>query len=387
MATEDINKQDFLELIEKYLDGKLTIEELKLLVNYYESYQQEHTWDEVLGSEETIRNRMLINILEELQNNKQAKVVPFYKKPVFKYAVAASVVLLVSLMFVLKNDNTNTKETEVVNTNTSNIEIGTDKATLTLGDGSQVALEKGASFKKKNIKSNGKELVYDSGSEKPATIEYNYLTIPRGGQFSIKLSDGTQVWLNSESKLKYPVNFIEGEPRIVELIYGEAYFDVSPSHEHKGSKFLVLNASQEVAVLGTEFNIKAYRDEAVVYTTLVEGKVAVKMEDRQQNLEPGQQLYLNTTNSTLLVKKVDVYNETAWKDGVFSFEDKPLKDMMKVLSRWYDVEVVIENKSIENQEFVGILRKNQNIEEILNSIKNFGIIKNYEIYDKKVILQ
>ncbi|MBP9600896.1 MAG: FecR domain-containing protein [Lutibacter sp.] len=389
MKKEEVDKQDFQALIEKYLDGKTTLEELKLLVNYYESYQHEHAWVEALGNEDAVRNRMLINILEELENSeKTVKVIPIYKKPLFKYAVAASLIAFVSLTFFFKNEDTNEAEIKVVDTIIKPvIEIGTDKATLTLGDGSQIALEKGTSFQRQNTTSNGEEIVYESGKSKSDIIEYNYLTIPRGGQFSIKLSDGTQVWLNSESKLKYPVKFVEGKLRKVELVYGEAYFAVSPSSAHKGAKFMVFNDSQEIEVIGTEFNVKAYKDESNVYTTLVEGKVAISIEDRKQHLVPGQQLYLDKTSKTLLIKSVDVYNETAWKDGVFSFENKTLKEMMEVLSRWYDVEVIIENKSIENEEFVGVLRKNQNLKEILTNIKNFGIIKNFEIHDKKVVLQ
>ena len=389
MKKEEVDKQDFQALIEKYLDGKTTLEELKLLVNYYESYQHEHAWVEALGNEDAVRNRMLINILEELENSeKTVKVIPIYKKPLFKYAVAASLIAFVSLTFFFKNEDTNETEIKVVDTIIKPvIEIGTDKATLTLGDGSQIALEKGTSFQRQNTTSNGEEIVYESGKSKSDIIEYNYLTIPRGGQFSIKLSDGTQVWLNSESKLKYPVKFVEGKLRKVELVYGEAYFAVSPSSAHKGAKFMVFNDSQEIEVIGTEFNVKAYKDESNVYTTLVEGKVAISIDDRKQHLVPGQQLYLDKTSKTLLIKAVDVYNETAWKDGVFSFENKTLKEMMEVLSRWYDVEVIIENKSIENEEFVGVLRKNQNLKEILTNIKNFGIIKNFEIHDKKVVLQ
>lgn len=389
MKKEEVDKQDFQALIEKYLDGKTTLEELKLLVNYYESYQHEHAWVEALGNEDAVRNRMLINILEELENSeKTVKVIPIYKKPLFKYAVAASLIAFVSLTFFFKNEDTNETEIKVVETIIKPvIEIGTDKATLTLGDGSQIALEKGTSFQRQNTTSNGEEIVYESGKSKSDIIEYNYLTIPRGGQFSIKLSDGTQVWLNSESKLKYPVKFVEGKLRKVELVYGEAYFAVSPSSAHKGAKFMVFNDSQEIEVIGTEFNVKAYKDESNVYTTLVEGKVAISIDDRKQHLVPGQQLYLDKTSKTLLIKSVDVYNETAWKDGVFSFENKTLKEMMEVLSRWYDVEVIIENKSIENEEFVGVLRKNQNLKEILTNIKNFGIIKNFEIHDKKVVLQ
>lgn len=389
MNKEEVNKQDFQELIEKYLDGKTTLEELKVLVNYYESYQQNHAWIPELGSEETVRNRVLIHILEELQNNEEnnVKLISLDRNPVFKYVVAASIVVFISFTFFFEKNENKLNDMELAIPIETNIEPGTDKAILTLEDGSQVALEKGVAFSRQNAKSNGKEIVYKRLGTKTEEIKYNYLTIGRGQQFSIKLSDGTKVWLNSESQLKYPVNFIEGKPRKVELVYGEAYFDVSPSTDHKGATFLVLNDSQEVEVLGTEFNVKAYKDESGIYTTLAEGKVVLNIEERKQNLIPGQQLYLNKLTNTFSIKTVDVYNETAWKNGVFSFEDKTLKDMMTVLSRWYDVEIVFENKAVENEEFIGILRKNQNIADILTSIKNFGTIKNFEIYDKKVVIK
>jgi transmembrane sensor len=250
-----------------------------------------------------------------------------------------------------------------------------------------MTLEKGKSIQTPNAISNGEEITYDSDNIDAEEVVYNYLTIPRGGQFQVVLEDGTEVWLNSESKLKYPVRFKEGETRKVELIYGEAYFVVSPSTNHQGAKFKVFNNAQEVEVIGTQFNIKAYKDENSIRTTLVEGKVNVSIENRKQSLVPNQQLILNTISNTTSIQDVDVYNEIAWKDGVFSFDEKSLEEIMTVLSRWYDIEVVFKTKSIEKLEFVGILRKNQSIEAILNSIKNFGGIKNYTIIGKKIILE
>ena len=310
------------------------------------------------------------------------------RKLYWNYAAAVAIVvgMLASGYFFKDNlfDDSLENKSIIVTT----IQKGTDKATLTLDDGSEVALEKGKSFQTKNANSNGEQIVYGKTDNRTSKIKiaYNYLTIPRGGEFFIKLSDGTKIWLNSESQLKYPVAFADGEARRVELIYGEAYFDVSAAN-HKGHEFKVVTQMQEIKVLGTEFNVKAYEDEDNIYTTLVEGKVAVSFEDYKQNLTPSQQSNLNLKNNSLSVANVDVYNETSWKDGVFSFEGKSLKDIMKVLSRWYDMDVVFKNKEIEREEFNGILGKDQDIEEILSSIENFGIIKNYEIKDKKVVLE
>ncbi|WP_396187505.1 FecR family protein, partial [Flavobacterium sp.] len=199
--------------------------------------------------------------------------------------------------------------------------------------------------------------------------------------------DGTKVWLNSETQLKYPVAFTDGATRQIELVYGEAYFEVSPSTKHKGAKFKVLNQSQEVQVLGTQFNIKAYRDETNVYTTLVEGKVAVSNSKINKILKPSEKSNLNLLEKTIAISKVDVYNEISWKDGVFSFRKKPLGEIMKVLSRWYDIEVQFENQDSKNARFNGVLGKEQKIEDILKRIKKFKVIKDYEIKNKKVIIK
>jgi ferric-dicitrate binding protein FerR (iron transport regulator) len=380
--------QEFQHLMEKYLDQKISQEEMAKLINYYESFQQSHEWVKKLGSEDTIKNKMLQNILKSINEEESLKVVPFYRRKLFKYTVAAaaSIALLFSVSYLGMNHATQENRTDIL---APAIEIGTDKATLTLEDGSIVILEKGSTYQAKNATSNGEEIVYEDRRPKTEdrSIAYNYLTIPRGGQFLITLSDGTKVWLNSESQLKYPVAFVEGKTRQVELLYGEAYFEVSPSTAHNGATFKVFNKAQEIEVLGTEFNIKAYKDENNIYTTLVEGKVTVKYESKTQDLIPNQQSNYNLKNNTFSIAVVDTFNETSWKEGVFSFDGKSLKEIMTVLSRWYDVEVEFQNKAIESEEFIGVLGKNQNLENILLSIKNFGVIKDYQIKNRKVILK
>lgn len=298
---------------------------------------------------------------------KKIRPVAVKKTSYLKYAVAASIVLLISITFLIKKE----KIEEVVNpiiTN-NNIQIGTDKATLTLEDGTLVALEKGKQYISDNLESNGEELIYKAPNTSKKEIAYNYLTIPRGGQYHIVLSDGTQVWLNSESQIKYPVTFSNGETRQIELVYGEAYFDVSPSTDHNGTKFKVLTESQEIEVLGTEFNISAYKDEKAIYTTLIEGKVAVTNGKANTVLSPSQQSIIVKEKNGINVVKADVYSVTSWRKGIFSFENMPLENIMKVLARWYDVEVIFVESNLKEERFTGVLRKNQNIEDILNSIQ------------------
>ena len=317
--------------------------------------------------------------LNKIRQDKKS-VYKFKNYKILKYAAAA--VIIFSIGYLFQQEITN-NEPIIAN---NQIESGTDKATLTLENGEEVTLINGAPFQTKNTRSNGTKIVYEA-SNKTTEIAYNYLTIPRGGKFLLQLSDGTKVWLNSETQLKYPVSFIENETRLVELIYGEAYFDVSPSTEHKGTTFKVIQNKQEVQVLGTEFNIKAYKDETTIYTTLVEGKVVISVDDKKQDLVPNQQSSLNLNTNEIEIKTVDVYNQISWKKGVFSFENQSLKEILKVLSRWYDIEVIFKNKEVEIEEFIGVLVKDQNLEEILSNIKNFGIIKDFKIQDKVVTIE
>lgn len=310
------------------------------------------------------------------------------KKTSWHYKVAAIILVLVGTSFFLNDSFYNSTNIKTTTISVSKTEIGTDKATLTLEDGSNVELVKGSTFQKDNVISNGEELVYNSlSNEKESAIRFNYLTVPRGGQFNIKLSDGTIVWLNSESQLKYPITFRKGAIREVELVYGEAYFDVSPSTAHNGDKFRVKNKEQVVEVFGTEFNVKSYKEESVIYTTLVEGSIEIAANGEKSKLIPNQQSILNKSTSKLSIKTVDVYSEIAWREGVFSFENKSLKEIMVVLSRWYDIEVFFGNDKLQLEQFNGVLGKNQDLEEILMIIKNFKIIEGYKIDEKRVILK
>lgn len=344
-----------------------------------------------LTNKTLIKERLdLINQIEKKEDWKKIKKtikIPKVKHLYWRYAAAAIFIGIITSTYLFRDTLFGFSNENIPVIVNNNIKIGEDKATLTLENGTVVALGKGSNYQAPNLTSNGEKLVYNSSNNTSTKATYNYLTIPRGGQFFVQLSDGTQVWLNSESKLKFPTAFTKGDTRKVELIYGEAYFDVTPSTKNNGSKFKVINNNQEVEVLGTEFNIKAYKDETIIYTTLVEGKVAVSMVNNKQCLKPNQQLKHNLKNQTTKVETVDVYNEVSWKEGVFSFENKPLNEIMKVLSRWYNMNVLFENTTVETVAFTGVLGKDQKIEEILKTIKNFGIINNYEIKDKTITLK
>lgn len=309
----------------------------------------------------------------------------------FVFKIAAALILGFFIGNYLFKDDVksyfNESPTNVVKSH--NIQVGTDKAILTLESGEQVVLKQGKTYKTKNVTSDGSVIIYDdSYEEEKKELAYNYLTVPRGGKFYLVLPDSSRVWLNSESKLKFPIHF-NSDKRVVELVYGEAYFDVSSSKKHNGASFEVITKNQNIGVLGTEFNVKAYKEDPIITTTLIEGKVVVLATDTGEfkDLPVNHQMQLDITKSSMAVYSVNVKDEISWKDGFFQFTNKSLKEITKVLSRWYDVDFIIENKDLENINFKGVLRKTQDIETILEIIKNTSNINAYEIKNRIIYIK
>ena len=304
-----------------------------------------------------------------------------------KIAFAASIILLVGISLFNQfyfNETIITRDPIV---------IGTDKAVLTLENGDQVILEKGQKFQNKTVNSDGKELSYSiknrsSSNFKNEKIASNFLTIPRGGQFSLNLEDGTKVLLNSDSKIKYPVKFIKGKKRQVELLYGEAFFDVSSSKNNNGSEFIVSTKTQKINVLGTKFNVKSYSEDDIITTTLVEGKVKVENGENQILLFPNQQSKVDSNSAIIDVSDVDVSQQISWIKGLFSFNDTSLEDIMHTLSRWYDSEFIFKSANQKKFIFSGILERTKSIEDILFIIEKTSSSNeiNFEINNKTIII-
>ncbi len=374
-----------LRILIKKLISKLSVAEEKIFSDWYNASAKHRKYflnvkKTYEGKTESVDTEMAwLKMQQQLQANQ--KKINFRR-----LAIAASIIGIIGIGYLVQQKVThNSIPQEVVETNV--IEKGSDKATLTLENGEEIEMTKGKAYATAHAQSNGEELVYQKKSKKNTKIQYNILTVPRGGQFHIVLADGTTVWLNSASQLKYPVSFLEDQPRKVELVYGEAYFDVTPAAANNNTSFIVANQSQNVTVLGTEFNIKAYAEEADVYTTLVEGKVTVDVDGTSHQLIPGQQSKLDIAKQSVAIAAVNIKNEISWKDGIFSFRRKPLGEIMQVLSRWYDVDIYFEDETLKANGFNGVISKNQEITEILNSLQNFGTIKSYEIKEKTIVLK
>lgn len=259
---------------------------------------------------------------------------------------------------------------------------------LTKTDGTEIDLTSVKAYKDKNVTGSGKHLKYIADSLATAEIGYNFLSIPRGKQFTIKLADNTTIWLNSDTKIKYPVTFKNDEPRLVEVLYGEAFFDVSPSSENNGMNFLVSTRNQTIEVLGTEFNIKSYREDSLIATTLAKGEIILsnRVNTQRHKLKSGFQSIFDPENLEWRVREVNVANEISWKKGVFTFKGKDLKDIMITVSRWYDTEVIFSDKSLENIKFNGVIRRTQSIKNILNILQETGKVR-YKIVNKKITIK
>ena len=206
----------------------------------------------------------------------------------------------------------------------------------------------------------------------------NTLRVPRGGEYSITLSDGTIVYLNSESELRYPVNFVGRDRRV--YLSGEAYFDVVQDEAHP---FIVDMGNSSVRVLGTSFDVRAYADEDEVLTTLVQGSVKFSAGKEFVTLEPGKQAVLGKSGS-IETREVDTYLYTAWKEGVFAFKRQRLEEIMKVVARWYDVNIFWENVSQKEVTFTGKMKRYDDFSKVVEVLEMTGntefVIKENNIF-------
>ena len=292
---------------------------------------------------------------------------------------AAVIVLFVSIgIFGLVNE----EKQEVENGTVAQIEHGSMKAQLVLANGKKVDLRPEISLQLEEeggtriltsdnrVKYSGK----DSLAGQSAEVKYNTLIVPRGGEFSLELADGTRVWLNAESRLRYPVAFT-GKERKVEM-EGEVYFEVA---KNKEKPFIVTVNGVDIRVLGTSFNVSAYQEDVV--TTLVEGKVQLKKGNEQVILSPNQQAIWS--DDEFRVKQVDARNFVLWKEGVFYFEDVDLETILDDMARWYNVNVFYMNPALKEMKFSVEIRRYGDINEILRRIEQTKRVK-FEIKDRTI---
>ena len=390
----------------------------ELLTRYLENNCSPQEADEILDfMQKDESNRILLHKMNEefknipqmavehnsrlrdqlLQKIKPASVVPLNRSWWARVAIAAAVILVISTGYYLLSEHKSRQADNAGNLVQIEQDIlpGGDKAVLTLGDGTQILLDtagNGTLSHQGNsmvMKLNSGQLAYNSSKASATSsneVLYNTITTPRGGQFQIVLPDGSKVWLNAASSLRFPTDFVGGE-RLVEIT-GEAYFEVakfsSPVTSGKGAMpFIVqLTDGSQVKVLGTHFNINAYADEASVNTTLLEGSVLVKKGKSIRKLAPGQQARMNASGMNI-INGVDLEQVVAWKNGLFNFHEESLQSAMRQISRWYDVEVVFD-KGIPDIRFGGKIQRNLKLQQIINGLEDAEV--HFRIEGKKLIV-
>lgn len=359
--------KDAEKLIEKYKQGSCSPDEKLIIENWFhhlgENDRSEFTEDELKDARARLHANML-DLTEVSSSNIVWK----------KYLSAAALLIFISVtvyFYLQSSPNTLTQDvTKVIN----DIKPGSNKATLTLSDGKIISLsdlEDGEIAEQqgiKIIKSSDGQLVYtlNNSQVNSESTAYNTIETPMGGQYQINLPDGSKVWLNSGSSLRYPVKFNSRERNIE--ISGEVYFEVA---KKEGIPFKVKVGEQEVEVLGTNFNVMAYTDEASINTTLIEGSVKVSNGQKSKIIIPGQQSRLK--NGEIEVHSVDIDEVIAWKDGYFLFKNENLHSMMRKISRWYDVEVMYRG-NIADKSFGGKISRSRNISEVLDILESTGSI-------------
>lgn len=367
------SRKDIKIMIDKYVAGTATNEEIEFIETYY-AHQEKNEIVNLSNQEIDQLKKSTFNKIKPQLNNSLTRVIPTIK--LYKYAAVAAVLLLVSaaIYLIIQKDLPLKKPLAKVY-KPLDVLPGTNKAILTLGDGFKIILDEKSNQSSKKlaglaIEAKKGKLIYSNfASLNSNQANYsNTITTPKGGQYQVVLPDGTRVWLNAASSLTYPELF-GGNNRTVKL-QGEAYFEVA---KNKAMPFHVITSDQDVEVTGTHFNINNYKDDQLTKTTLLEGSVNVKSAGLVKILIPGEQASVNTNPAIIKVKKVDVEEEIAWKNGLFQFDNTSLKNILKQLERWYNVKV--NYTDFPSKHYNGMISRSANLSEVLKMLELTGNIK------------
>jgi len=381
MSRQD-TKNVFVVLVRKYLENKASKKEITFIEQYYDHFGKEEDITNSLSPTEMtkLENEIKGNIDFRIQEKEQKKGLIRSITTIHYWAAAAVILVMVSAGIYMFYNHSVTQYPMALNNQSgrykNDVAPGGDKAILILGDGSRVILDNtkngtiGNQGNSKVLKIDAGKLAYNmqAGSKNiPKVIPFNTVSTPRGGQFQIELPDGSTVWLNATSSLRFPTAFINGKERKVELT-GEAYFEVT---KNETMPFKVIVNKMEVQVLGTHFNVMAYSNEHDIKTTLLEGSLKINsaVNNKSIIIKPGQQASLDNSNSEINVSQnIDVDLEVAWKNGFTAFKSADITTIMRQIERWYDVDVNYEG-TIPVRTFTGKISRNANLSELLRLLE------------------
>ncbi|WP_114937607.1 FecR family protein [Mucilaginibacter endophyticus] len=381
LRSHQLDESDHLKLTEWFKSASEA--EIDQVLDEYSRYFQDHSDDQYPEDSRLIsliesRIDEAENLFPEIgQYERQTTPFPFIKS----VSIAATLLIGVCLFYYFYKEKKQPGASDQI-ARATKIVPGGNKATLTLSNGNIITLDSahnGMLANQSNVqiikKKNG-QLVYDASAINRTgnEVAYNTITTPRGGQYQVQLPDGSNVWLNAESSLKFPAHFT-GVRREV-MLTGEGYFEVAKDKAHP---FAVEINNTEVEVLGTHFNIMGYKDEAATATTLLEGSVKIKKGNREQMIVPGQQAKVN---QDITIANVNVNEAVEWKNGNFNFSHEKLEGIMRKIARWYDVDVAYEGK-VTNATFVGTIPRSEQISEVLKYLELTGLV-HFKISERRI---
>lgn len=352
------SKEYLQQLAHKYRNGTITEEEQIYFDEWYNHFQ--HDSLDLSGNaipQEQIREEMLANIQNHVQQHKTSTLFIYRKYA----AIAAVLMVCAAAVYLLRLPGDTQQTIPVAETQ---VQPGINGAVLTLANGENIILEQANTGTIRSEgstivqKANDSLLIYAAGKSTSDEISYNTLETPRGRQYAILLPDGSKIWLNAASSLKYPTAFT-GKQRVVSLT-GEAYFEIAKDKSHP---FIVKSGDQAVTVLGTHFNINSYADEGKIVTTLLEGSVMVQAGREKKLIKPGYQTVL-LKEGTLSSQQANAENTVAWTNSKMVFEDAGVPEIMRQVARWYDLDIQYEGK-IPDDTFSGTISRKADLSTVL----------------------
>lgn len=383
-----MNKELFEILLARSLNGTATIEERDLLDEYLTRMSSKDPGELNPAEIEVITGKLFNKLQENLAHEQvgpERRIGRRWLKPV---TAAAALLLVVLCSWWVYRQVTGTVQHDrviaQVPTLVNDLTPGGDRAILTLSDGSRIELTEDRNGVIGNegsatISQGGNMLVYKALQQQQpsAMIAYNTMATPKGGQYQLHLADGTKVWLNSLSSIKFPTSFTAARERRI-TITGEAYLEVA---RDPSRPFHVEVNGMDVAVLGTKFNINAYQDEPQLTTTLVEGAVRLYYSGGMKTLAPGDQARV-AGNAIKVESDADIDQALAWKNGMFYLNGTNIQEIMRQVSRWYDAEIIYEDDA-KDMDFFGVISRRQNVSELLKVIEKTGVV-HFEVTGKKI---